>query len=94
MRTMTVEDAESRFAEVVATVRSTKESVVVEDQGTPVAVLISPEDYSRLRHQERESDFAIVETLRSRFADVSPEETEREVDRVLGDASSGRAHKA
>lgn len=83
-----IEPAEAirNFTNVIRRVRSDDVRVVVEEDGVPVAAIVSADDLARLDRLEanREADFRIIDDLRGAFNDVSDEEIERETDRVLG----------
>ncbi len=51
---MSVRQARDNFGDLLGSVDSTKEAVVVENQGKPIAVVISPEAYQRLREQDEQ----------------------------------------
>ncbi|TAK30922.1 MAG: type II toxin-antitoxin system Phd/YefM family antitoxin [Chloroflexota bacterium] len=70
---MSARDARANFADLLGLVYYTKEAVIVEKKGKPVAVVISTEDYERLA-KEREQDWAVVEKVRERNADKDPDE--------------------
>jgi len=51
---MSARQARDNFGDLLGSVDSTKEAVVVENQGKPIAVVISPEAYQRLREQDEQ----------------------------------------
>lgn len=62
--------------------------VLIEKDGAPVAALVSAEDWERLSRfeREREERFSVIDRMREAFADVSPEEIEREAERTVAEA--------
>ena len=83
--TIEVADAEQRFGEILNRVAHSQERVLVEQDGTPVAAIVSAEDLDRLTQldAERADDFAIFDEIGAAFADVDPEEIERETVKAL-----------
>jgi prevent-host-death family protein len=71
--------------ELVRQVARQETRIVVEENGQPVAALISTEDLARLTalDQQRARDFAILEASQAAFADVSPDELEAEISRAI-----------
>lgn len=86
-------EASQQFVSVINRVRGNKARIVIEERGVPVAAIVSAEDLARLDRldAEREADFRVIDDLRDAFSDISDEEIEREVDRVLGTALSEEA---
>ena len=64
-------------------VASTGEAVIVEENGEPVAVVVSPADYQRFQQQERERLWAVVDAVGKRNADLDPDEVLRDVTEVV-----------
>ena len=88
-RTETIEvaDAEQRFGQILNRVARSRDRVLVEQDGTPVAAIVSAEDLDRLTRldAERADDFAIFDEIGAAFADVDPEEIERETAKALAE---------
>jgi PHD/YefM family antitoxin component YafN of YafNO toxin-antitoxin module len=63
-------------------VHYSKEAVVVEKQGRPFAVLISPEDYERFL-AERQARFAVLDEIRQDNTACEPGEVEEDVAAAL-----------
>jgi prevent-host-death family protein len=84
-KTMQASDARQQWNELIGKVSRKQTRVLVEENGTPVAAIVSPEDLDRLTQfdQEREADFAILDEIGAAFKDVAPEELEREVQHAL-----------
>jgi PHD/YefM family antitoxin component YafN of YafNO toxin-antitoxin module len=80
VRTITVQDAERNFADLLSGIGDAKETVVVDDAGNPVAVVISPEEFLSVR---RERAWALIRQVQDRNADQDPDEVLREVTEVV-----------
>ncbi len=91
-QTMNVTAARAHWSELVAAVSRRRKRVVLEEAGDPVAVLISTEDFERLKRYdaEREADFAVIARMRAAFQDVPADEIEREVARALAEVRAER----
>jgi prevent-host-death family protein len=84
-RAIKLSEARSTFRALVNDVYRTHDRVIVEKSGIPVAAIVSVADLERLNRFERERDerFKIIDEIRARFADVDPEELEREADNAI-----------
>ena len=78
-------EARLRWGELLAKVSREEARVVVEEGGVPVAALISAEDLERYEslEKQRQERFKALEDSWEAFADVPPEEIEREVARAI-----------
>lgn len=87
INTMTVSEAGTKLALVVDQVSKTRTRVVVEEDGVPVAAVVSTRDLDRLDRfdAEREADFAIIDEIGAAFRDVDPDEIERETANALAE---------
>jgi prevent-host-death family protein len=85
--TVTVSDIQRELESLVDRVHQGEIRVVVEKDGTPVAVFVSPRDLERLDQfdAEWEDDFAVFDEISSAFADVPLEELEQEVDKAVAE---------
>lgn len=72
-KTMSAREARANFSDLLGSVFYTKEPVIVEKKGKPVAVVISTEDFQRLREQQEQS-WAAVAKVQERNKDKEPEE--------------------
>ena len=79
VKTMSAREARANFGDVLGSVYYTKEPVIVERKGKPVAVVISPEDFARFQQQQVERAWATVQAVQERNADQDPEEVLRDV---------------
>lgn len=86
-QTMNATDARQQFASVLNRVFRKETRVVVEKSGIPVAAIVSAEDLKRLdRLDEQDRDaWDTLAAMRAPFRDVSPEEIERETDRIIAE---------
>ena len=91
-QTMKISEVKNTLSSVVNKVYRNETRVLVEKSGVPVAALVSPEDLKRLSQWDRERDerFAVIDRMRAAFADVPPEEIEREADRSVTAARERR----
>jgi prevent-host-death family protein len=86
--TMRLADTEQRLSEVVDRVARGEARVVVEQGGSPLAVIISVEEYRRFKAAEaqREARFAAMSRISESFADVPLEELEQQATKAVADA--------
>jgi prevent-host-death family protein len=84
---MKISDVRSELNSLVNRVYRGETRVLVEKSGIPVAALVSPEDLARLGQFDAgwEDDFAVFDEMGAAFADVSPEEIERETAKALAE---------
>ena len=82
VKRITTQDAQQNILEVLGTVHTTKEAVIVEKEGEPFAVVVSPEEYQQLQ-QQKERGFAAIHRIQERNADKDPEEVFRDVTTVV-----------
>jgi prevent-host-death family protein len=83
--TIEITDERQRLSQVIHRVAHGEIRVVVEENGLPVAAIISADEYRRFKDQEREQEAArttLFETFArfsDAFKDVPDEELEREI---------------
>ncbi len=82
---MTIAEMERQLHSLVSRVSRRETRVVLEQDGAPVAAIVSAEDFRRLARLDREQReaFEVLEAMRAPFRDVPPEEIERETDRIF-----------
>lgn len=73
VKRMSSKEARDNFSDLLGSVYFTKEPVVVEKKGKPVAVVISPEQFEMLG-KGSERFWATVDQIRQRNADEDPDE--------------------
>ena len=83
-------EARSRFSELIGSVRFGSEEVIVERSGKPMAAMIPIDMYDRLI-AERRVRFEVLERVRSRLPDISPEEIDRDVTEAVSRVREGSA---
>ncbi len=73
---------------LIETVSREETRILIEKNGAPVAALVSVDDLDRLSQweREREARFSVIDRMREAFADVPPEEIEREAERTVAEA--------
>ena len=88
--TQTIEaaDAGRTFNQVLKQVSEHNTRIVVENNGFPVAAIISAEDLERFSRWEsqRQANFGAITRLRQAFMDVPDEELAAEVDKAVAAA--------
>ena len=82
VKKMSAKEARNSFSDLLGVVYYSKEAVVVEKRGKPVAVVISPEDYERLL-AGREKRLAVFDEIRARNLEVTPQEAEEDAAREI-----------
>jgi hypothetical protein len=86
-RTMTVSDAKNLLSALGNEGSCNRIRVIVEEAGVPIAALVSVDDLVRLQELDRkwEEGTRAIERFSAAFADVSTEEAEAEIARILAD---------
>ena len=87
-QTMSASEARQNLSSIVNRVYSGEERVVIERSGIPVAAFISPRDFEQFQEfeRQRDADFAALYEFAEAFADVPPEELEREAAKAVAEA--------
>ena len=78
-RRMTIEEARTRFADLLTFVCNERQPVVLEQEGRPLAVVITPEEFNNSRELAMQHFDAAVAEIRAANKDVDPDEIMREV---------------
>jgi prevent-host-death family protein len=80
-QTIPASEARQKFGELIKLVYSRHARVIVEKGGIPVIALVSLADLERWERldREREDRFRVIDEIRARNADRTPEEVERDV---------------
>jgi prevent-host-death family protein len=73
VRTISTRDAETNTTSLLDSVRETGEAILVEQNGEPYAVIISPADYA-LFERLREAPWTLIDALRALNAHLDPQE--------------------
>jgi PHD/YefM family antitoxin component YafN of YafNO toxin-antitoxin module len=81
------EEVSGRWRDLLDRVVGEKQRLIVEERGRAVAAIIPVQELDRLRYleAERRRAFEPLEKTRAKFADVPPEEIEREVARAIAE---------
>lgn len=90
---MGAREARSNFSQLLGRVHYGNEEVIVERSGKPMVAVIPIQVYEQLL-AEREARFQVLDRIRNRLPDVSPEEVERDVDEAIAavrDAGAARS---
>jgi hypothetical protein len=87
-RTMKISEVPAELDVFIDLVQQGEVRVVVEKDGIPVAVFVSPQDLERLNQldAEWEDDFAVFDEMGAAFAGVPLEEIERETAKAVAEA--------
>lgn len=78
VKTISTAEARANLGDVLNSVYYTKEPVLVQKKGKTVAVIISPEEYARIREGDAR-DWAIIRELGELNADKDPDEVMADV---------------
>lgn len=95
LETKTVSEARRTFSETLNRVYRGEARVMIEKNGIPVGVLVSPtelEELDRL-NARRQEQWAAVDRLRQAFADVDPDELDEEIARAISDVRRERKER-
>src|SRR5579872_2772574 len=79
---MSAKEARTNFTDVLGRAYYKGEPTIVEKQGKPVAVVISPEEYAQYRRYKEEAKqrfFRVVDRIQERNADKDPDEVDHDV---------------
>lgn len=91
-QTVSRSDAPGNFGGLVDEVVQKGTRVVVEDDGRPVAALVSTADLDRLNRLDgyREDPWSVIEEIHARNKDKDPEEVERDVAEAIAEVRRER----
>jgi prevent-host-death family protein len=91
-RSVKLTEARSTFSAIVNEVYREQDRVIVEKSGIPVAAIVSLADLERLGilDREREERFKLLDEVRAAFAEVDPEELEREALKAVAEVRRQR----
>jgi prevent-host-death family protein len=76
---MSVREARAKFSELLGSVHFTNSPVIIERNGKPYAVVISPKAFERLK----EHDWEVIDRIHERNKDLDPDEVYAEVTAVV-----------
>lgn len=80
-QTVEISDLDDQLAHLIDEVSQEELRVIVARAGRPVAAVVSVADLERWAQLDRERDrhFEVLDRLRAAFADVDPDELEKEI---------------
>lgn len=95
LETKTVSEARRTFSETLNRVYRGEARVMIEKNGIPVGVLVSPNELEQLDRLDArwEEQWAAVDRLRQAFADVDPDELDEEIARAVSDVRRERKER-
>lgn len=84
---ITMTDAQRDFGGLVKRVSKKETRVLLEDNGEPVAALVSPDDLDQLKRLDsyREDPWRVIDEIHARNRDKDPDEVERDVAEALAE---------
>jgi prevent-host-death family protein len=85
--TLSIAELGGDLRSLVGNVSQQQVRVIVEENGAPVAALVSIDDLRRWMRfeRDREERFAVIDRMREAFADIPAEEIEEEVSRAVAE---------
>jgi prevent-host-death family protein len=86
-RTISDRQAKEHFAQLLQDVSRQSQTVVIEQAGQPMAVLISVEQYRQLK-ERRAAFFAMLDEVQQRTRQVPPEELEADIAEAVAAAKA------
>jgi prevent-host-death family protein len=96
IKTVQLSEAKDAISHAIDEVRQDNTRVLVEENGVPVAAIISAADLERfiLYERQRAERFKVLDEIREAFKDVPDEEIERETDRIVARIRAESRHRA
>lgn len=82
---MSTKEAQDNFGDVVSRAYDKSEPTIVERHGTPVAVVISPDQYEQFRSQATREMFDTIREIHDRNRDTDPDEIEAEIAQAVAE---------
>lgn len=92
-RTISAETAQATFKDLLASVHQSDEPVIVEQDGQPVAVVISHEAYQRFQYLQSQAEqvWVTVDEVRARYGGKNLDELFNDVTSVVEQIQQGRS---
>jgi prevent-host-death family protein len=86
-KTKSASEVRQHFAETVNEAAKGISRTVIEKNGVPSAAFVSARDLERLEREDEqwEEDWKVIDEMRAAFADVDPEELERQFAKDLAE---------
>ncbi len=96
LETKTVSEARRTFSETLNRIYRGETRVMIEKNGIPVGVLVSPRDLADIEEMQRRRDDlrAALKKTRAAFDDVPVEEIDREVEKAIEEVEVQRRQAA
>lgn len=96
IETLSLTEVEKRLYSIVERVSRQETRILVEDNGVPVAGIVSLQDVQRLERLDREraESCKAIEAFAAGFADQSAEDIEREVTKAIAEVRAANRLKA
>jgi PHD/YefM family antitoxin component YafN of YafNO toxin-antitoxin module len=88
--TRTISRGQSTLDALIDAIDAADEPIIVEDGGKPRLVVMSPEEYERLRDEQFERDWQTIQRVQERNADKDPDEVLRVVTAVVEEVRQER----
>lgn len=82
---MSTREAREKFSDIVSRAYYRNEPTIVERQGKPMAVVISPQQYEQFQQQDTHELFEIIRAIHDRNRDVDPAEIEADIAAAVAD---------
>lgn len=82
---MSAKEAREKFSDIVSRAYYRNEPTIVERQGKPMAVVISPEQYARFQEQDKRELFTAIRAIHDRNRDADPAEIEADIAAAIAD---------
>lgn len=94
LESLSVSQARQHFSETLNRVYRGEARVVVEKSGIPVGAIVSPRDLKYLQRRDASRDrlLAAMRETQAAFADVDPEELDREIENAIAEVEDERRH--
>jgi len=92
LESLSVSQARQHFSETLNRVYRDEVRVVVEKSGIPVGAIVSPRDlrYLQRRDANRDRLLAAIRETQEAFANVDPEELDREIEKAIAEVEDER----
>jgi len=81
-------EARHKFSDLMGSVHYRGQAVIIERSGKPMVAVIPIDVYDQLI-AEREARFQVLDRIRDRLPDLSPEEVERDVAEAIAAVRAG-----
>jgi PHD/YefM family antitoxin component YafN of YafNO toxin-antitoxin module len=83
VKTVSTDTVRENPDELFTSILDIDQTVIVEDHGKQIAVIISPERFQQLLDPDAASDWAVIHEMQKRNAHLDPDDVLREVTEVV-----------